>query len=225
MAEKAHLYYATDTYCIWCWGFGPSLREFAKRHADDAAIEVVFGGLLTGDRVVPIGEKPRAKEGAVRVGELCGVQFGDGFFAAVEEGTTVLDSMIAARAFVSLRELLGVEQGLEIAHSLQHAWYFDGQDLHDEQVLRQIAANLGADPDAFWELFSSERSTQLAEADFQRRKDLQIKGYPSLLLETPDGLKQVGGPTSSPERLDHVFERLMAGEVPDHDPDEDDDED
>lgn len=222
--EKAHLYYATDTFCVWCWGFGPALREFAQRHADDALVEVVFGGLLVGDRVVPIAQKPRVKEGAERVSELCGVEFGQGFFDAVEEGSTVLDSMVAARAFVSLRELLGLERGLDIAHSLQYAWYVEGLDLHDEQVLKDIAGTLDVDVNAFWALYQSDRSTQLAEADFQRRRNLDVKGYPSLLLETPDGLKQVGGPTSSPERLEHCVERLLVGQTPDDDPDEDDED-
>lgn len=219
---KAHLYYATDTYCVWCWGFGPSLRKFLADNAERLWIDVVPGGLLVGDRVVAVGEKPRVKEGAERVKELCHVEFGQGFFDAVDEGSTVLDSLIAARAFVTFRELAGAERGVEIAHALQHAWYWEGKDLADTDVLRGIAEELGLDADKALELFADEASTTAkAEAEFQRRKDLEIKGYPSLLLETPEGLKQVGGPTSSPERLTYCFDKLMAGEEPEADEDDD----
>lgn len=222
--DKAHLYYATDTYCVWCWGMGPSLRTFAKANADTLWIDVIPGGLLTGERVVPIGEKPRAKESAERVAELCKVEFGKGFFDACDEGSTVLDSLVAAKALVAMRELAGLERGLDVAHALQYAWYWQGQDLHEEAVLREIATGLGIDADAALALYHCDRSTQMAEAEFQRRKDLGIKGYPTLLLELPDGTRrQVGGPTSSPQRLQHVFDRLLAGKEPDPDPDEEDD--
>lgn len=217
----AQLYYATDTYCVWCWGFGPALREFAERHRDDARIDVVPGGLLVGERAVPVGQKLRVRESAARVAELCHVTFGDGFAAAVEEGSTVLDSLLAARLFVALRTELGNRAGLEIAHALQTAWYRDGRDLHDPAVRADVARSVGANPEAVEAHFADPSSTAAAEAEFQRRKDLQIKGYPSLLLQTEEGLQQVGGPTSSADRLDECFAALRAGQQPAFDPHDD----
>lgn len=218
---KAHLYYATDTYCVWCWGFGPALRSFLAENAERLWIDVVPGGLLVGDRVVPVGQKVRVKESAARVAELCHVEFGQGFHDAVDEGSTILDSLVAARAFVALCAEAGAERGVEIAHALQHAWYWDGRDLGAPGVLESIAEGLGLNAARVRTGFEDPASTTAAEAEFQRRKDLQIKGYPSLLLETPEGLKQVGGPTSSAERLTYCFDKLMAGEVPEDDPADD----
>ena len=31
---RTQLTYVTDTYCVWCWAFGDSLREFARRNAE-----------------------------------------------------------------------------------------------------------------------------------------------------------------------------------------------
>lgn len=218
---KARLYYATDTYCVWCFGFGPAVRAFAAANADRAWVDVVPGGLLVGDRVVPVGEKTRVRETAARVAQLCGVTFGQGFADAVDDGGIVLDSVVAARALVSLRDLTGLERGLEVAHLLQDAWYVDGLDLHDEAVIRRIAVDLGVDPDEALRQIADPASEAQALAEFERRKALGIKGYPTLLLETSDGLGQVGGPTSSAERLTACFEALLAGVELPSEPDDD----
>lgn len=222
--EKKKLYYATDTYCIWCWGFSPALREFAVQHQDDVLVDVVFGGLLVGDRVKAADGKknPRILEGAQRVTELCGVPVGDGFKAAVEKGETVLDSTVPAKLFVALRQQLGIERGLDIAHELQKAWFWDGLDLSQPEVVNQIAQTLGADAKLLQEQLVSPEIAEEMEAEFQRRRNLEIKGYPTLLLETADGMRQVGGPTSKAERLNHCFSRLVEGLEPDPDPEGDD---
>ncbi|MFC6616923.1 hypothetical protein [Deinococcus radiophilus] len=99
MIQKTKLTYVTDTYCIWCWGFGEALRGFADANADQIELEVLPGGLLVGERVQAVGQKEGVLESAQRMTEMTGVATGEGFRDAVQEGSTVLDSGVAARAF------------------------------------------------------------------------------------------------------------------------------
>lgn len=214
---KTQLTYVTDTYCIWCWAFGDSLREFARRNAKRLTVEVLPAGMLVGERVVPVGEKPRVLEGAERVTELTGAQFGEGFRAAVRDGKTVLDSTVSAVAFWAAMEQ-APERPLEIAHALQKAWYVDGKDLHDAEALANVARELGLNTEQFLDAVADPATLAQAESGFERRKSLPVKGYPTLLVHTPFGPKRIGGANATPEKLEADFEAVLRGEdLPDED--------
>ncbi|WP_339095579.1 DsbA family protein [Deinococcus sp. VB142] len=208
---KTQLTYVTDTYCVWCWAFGDSLREFARRNAERLTVEVLPAGMLVGERVVPVGEKPRVLEGAERVTELTGTPFGEGFRAAVRDGRTVLDSTVSAVAFWAAMEQ-APERALEIGHALQKAWYVDGADLHDAEALANVARELGLNAEQFLDAVADPAMLAQAENGFERRKTLPVKGYPTLLVHTPDGPKRIGGATATPEKLEADFEAVLRGE-------------
>ncbi|GHG12713.1 DsbA family protein [Deinococcus piscis] len=209
---KTKLTYVTDTYCIWCWGFGEALRGFAAQNADRIELEVLPGGLLVGDRVQPVGEKPRVLESAARVTEVTGVATGEGFRRSVEEGSAVLDSGVAARAYWALHGL-APGRGLEIAHALQHAWYWDGRDLRDPAVIQDVATELGLDAAAARRALADPATEMQALAGFERRKTLDVPGYPTLLVHGPHGSQRIGGARATPAKLTAAFERVLAGET------------
>lgn len=212
MIQKTKLTYVTDTYCIWCWGFGEALRGFADANADQIELEVLPGGLLVGERVQAVGQKEGVLESAQRMTEMTGVATGEGFRDAVQEGSTVLDSGVAARAFWALHSL-APEHGLDIAHALQHAWYEDGQDLHDTAVISQVARDLGLDPEAAAQAYAAPESEAQAQAGFERRKELDVPGYPSLLVYGPNGPQRIGGAKATPEKLTDAFQKIRSGEA------------
>lgn len=209
--DKAQLTYVTDTYCIWCWAFGDALREFAEANRDRLSVDVLPAGMLVGERVVPVGQKDRVLEGAERVTEMTGAQFGNDFRAAVREGSTVLDSTVSAVAFWALRRQ-APERPLDIAHALQKAWYVDGLDLARPEVLAGVARDLHLDPEQVVRDATDPAVLAEAQAGFERRKTLPVPGYPTLLLHTPAGPKRLGGARVTPEKLTQQFERLMRGE-------------
>ncbi|MCP2014210.1 putative protein-disulfide isomerase [Deinococcus sp. HSC-46F16] len=207
----ARLIYVTDTYCIWCWAFGEALREFVARNAGRLTLEVLPAGMLVGERVVPVGQKPRVLETARRVTELTGARFGDGFRASVERGKTVLDSGVSAAAFWALHAQ-APQRGLDIAHALQHAWYVDGRDLHDEAVVADVARALNLDPARATSDVRRPETLAQSQAGFARRQTLPVEGYPTLLMQTPEGYRRLGGATTSAEKLQQEFEAILHGE-------------
>lgn len=209
---KTQLTYVTDTYCVWCWAFGEALREFAGRNAHRLSVEVLPAGMLVGERVVAVGDKPRVLETAERVTELTGAPFGEGFRAAVREGSTVLDSSVSAVAFWALMEQ-APERPLDIAHALQGAWYMDGADLREPEALAAVARELGLDPEQALRAAADPATRARAEAGFERRQSLPVKGYPTLLVHTPDGPQRIGGATATADKLESDFEAVLRGET------------
>ncbi|MBT2384105.1 DsbA family protein [Streptomyces sp. ISL-11] len=201
------LTYAFDAYCGWCYGFGPTIREFAVANADRIELSVLSGGLFTGPRAQPVAAFPYIAQADARIGELTGAVFGKGYADACAEGTSVLDSAAAATALAALREQ-APGRTLECAAALQRAWYVDGRSLSDPATLRVVAEGLdGVDADAAVAAFTDPATRRTAEADFREVRRLGVDSFPTLLLHTPAGMRRLGGPTTSARALTRALDQ------------------
>ncbi|MEU1675048.1 DsbA family protein [Streptomyces roseifaciens] len=203
---RHRLTYAFDAYCGWCYGFGPTIREFAEANADRIELTVLSGGLFTGPRAQPVSAYPYIPQADARIGELTGAVFGPGYAKAFADGTAVLDSAAAATALAALREQ-APERTLEFAGALQRAWYVDGRSLSDPETVRAVASGLGVDADAAVAAFADPAVRRAAEAEFREVRRLGVDSFPTLLLHTPGGLRRLGGPTTSARGLTRALDQ------------------
>ncbi|MFC5147557.1 DsbA family protein [Streptomyces aureoversilis] len=203
---RHRLTYAFDAYCGWCYGFGPTIREFAEANADRIELTVLSGGLFTGPRAQPVSAYPYIPQADARIGELTGAVFGPGYAEAFADGTAVLDSAAAATALAALREQ-APERTLEFAGALQRAWYVDGRGLSDPETVRAVASGLGVDADAAVAAFADPATRRAAEAEFREVRRLGVDTFPTLLLHTPGGLRRLGGPTTSARGLTRALDQ------------------
>jgi putative protein-disulfide isomerase len=209
MTRRAQLTYAFDAYCGWCYGFGPALHDFAEANADRIELRVLSGGLFTGSRALPLAAYPHIPEANARIAKLTGVTFGAGYTRLVAEGVAVMDSTDAATGLVALRRQDGVRV-LDAAAALQSAWYRDGRSLSAPQVYRDIAADLGLNPDAVAAAYADPATRAEAHTDFREVRRLGIDAYPTLLLHTDNGTHRLGGPASSAQKLTHALDEHLA---------------
>ncbi|ARZ69233.1 DsbA family protein [Streptomyces sp. HU2014] len=201
------LTYAFDAYCGWCYGFGPTIREFAAANADRIELTVLNGGLFTGPRAQPVSAYPYIPQADARIGELTGAVFGEGYAKAFADGTAVLDSAGAATALVALRQQ-APERTLEFAGALQRAWYVDGRPLSDPATLRAVAETAGGvDADAVVAAHADPATRRAAEADFREVRRLGVDSFPTLLLHTPGGVRRLGGPMSDARTLTRALDQ------------------
>ncbi|WP_405884531.1 DsbA family protein [Streptomyces sp. NBC_01136] len=207
--ERIRLTYAFDAYCGWCYGFGQALHEFAAANADRIELRVLSGGLFTGSRALPVSAYPHIPGANERITELTGVTFGDGYRAALADGTVVMDSADAATGLVALRSQPGVN-ALDAAAAMQRAWYVDGRSLSGAAVYRDLAAELGLDAEAVAAVYASPAARAEAEADFLEVRRLNVDGYPTLLLHTAHGTDRLGGPASSADMLTRALNQHLA---------------
>lgn len=169
------LLYVFDAYCGWSHAFSGTLQTVTERHPD-LPVEVISGGLFTGERRVPIREFGFIKGANVQVTARTGATFGDAFNEVLDEGSFVMDSEAAARGLIALREA-APERAAELAVAMQKAFFHDGASLSDPQTYRTIAEDFGLDADAVVAAFE----TVSPEEDFDFAARLGVNGYPTLI--------------------------------------------
>jgi putative protein-disulfide isomerase len=203
------LVYVFDAYCGWSHGFSEVLTEIAGRHPD-LPVEVVSGGLFTGARRVPIREFGHIKGANAKISELTGVEFGDAYERLIADGSFVMDSEDAARGMAAVRQVVP-GRAVDLAATLQHAFYVDGLSLSDPATYRTVAAAAGLDPDAVVEAFTAPASAAAAQEDFARASGLGVHSFPTLLAVDGDRQKIVAVGHATADQVDRRLDAFAAG--------------
>ncbi|MDQ0766123.1 DsbA family protein [Streptomyces canus] len=173
------LVYVFDAYCGWSHGFSATLREIVSLRPD-LPVEVVSGGLFTGGRRVPIREFGHVQGANAQIAEQTGALFGEAYERLIAGGSFVMDSEAAARGVAALRRVAPY-RAVELATTLQAAFYVDGRSLSDAATYRDLAAAAGLDGDAVVAAFEGSEVRADARADFRRAAELGVSGFPTLL--------------------------------------------
>jgi putative protein-disulfide isomerase len=122
------------------------MREVVSRHPD-LPVDVVSGGLFTGERRVPMSSFGYIEEANAEISRRTGARFGEGYRRLAAEGSFVMDSEAAARGVAALRQT-APDRSVELAANLQHAFYADGRSLSARATYRQVAETAGLDAEA-----------------------------------------------------------------------------
>lgn len=179
--------YCYDAYCGWCYGFSPVMKKIAADYKDQLDIEVLSGGMMIGEGVMPI-EKigPYIASAYKRVEELTGIQFGEDFLWHVQnpdKSDWVMNSEKPAIALCILKEYYP-ERQLEFATDLQYALNYEGRDLDDDEAYRHLLDKYNIQPEAFYNKLNAEAYKEMAYYEFTLVKQLQVNGYPTVFVQT-----------------------------------------
>ena len=68
------------------------------------------------------------------------------------------------------------------------AFYAENRDVTDGQILQDLAADQGVDPDEFTRAFSSREMTYATSNDFYRSQAFGVRGFPTVFLRTGEKL-------------------------------------
>jgi putative protein-disulfide isomerase len=183
------LIYCYDAYCGWCYGFSPVMKKVMERFKEDLSIEVLSGGMMVGETVAPIEKIGPYIQGAYkRVEELTGVKFGEDFLWHVnhpELSDWVMNSEKPAIALCIFKDYYP-ERQLEFASDLQHALNYEGRDLDDNEAYLHLLEKYSIQPEPFYEKLASEEYKEQAFYEFALCKQLQVTGFPAVLLQLAD---------------------------------------
>jgi len=181
--SQNQLIYVYDALCGWCYGFSPVIQKLAEEQSDRFSVEVISGGMITGEREGPIGEVAAYIKHAYKdVEKRSGVTFGTKFLhETLAEGKAYFSSIPPAKALSVVKEMKP-ELSLKYAAGLQRLIYFEGVHPQDLDSYSQLADSLGLDKARFEELINSVLATEWALADFKRSAALQVNGFPSVFL-------------------------------------------
>ncbi len=192
MAEKPTIYYVFDPLCGWCYGFTPVMIEFKEKNAEKYHFKIISGGMVTGARVHPITHMAEYISNAhERVERLTGVKFGEKFLKeTLYDSSVIMDSELPARALILFAELQP-QKAFEFAHDVQRALYYEGKNLSDKKVYGPIAAKYGVDPKYFIEKLKEEKYRREAYDQFQLSGNMDVSGYPSIVVESGNTTKKI----------------------------------
>jgi putative protein-disulfide isomerase len=204
-----NLIYVADPMCSWCYGFAPELVALLQG-LPDVPVEIVVGGLRAYNKE-PIDEQLRASllKHWKQVAEASGLPFSPDHL--LEPGF-VYDTEPACRAIVTARNLAPVAV-LSVFHAIQHAFYAEGRDVTQGDVLAEVAtrglaeAGVSMEPAAFQEKWSSRDMVMETAEDFGRVRRWRISGFPTLILERGGELDLV---TSGYMKTEQLIEQMQA---------------
>lgn len=178
----AGLIYVGDPMCSWCWGFAPEIEELAR----DWPVQLVVGGLRPGPMAQVLDERMSSflRHEWTEIGQRTGQPFDTGFLD--RRDGWMYDTEPAAIAVTGVREL-DPARALGYFTDVQHAFYADGKDVTDADVLADIASGHGMDRDMIRSQMDDDQAKKRAWADFSRARNWGISGFPTLVGELEDG--------------------------------------
>ena len=181
--EEPHLIYFSDPMCSWCYGFSPVMDQVRQAYGRALPIRVVMGGLRPGNEVPMTPDRARELVGHwTHVTEATGLPFDP---AVLDSPGFCYDTDPAARAVVVARR-----EGQEIAArylaAAQRAFYAEGRDVTQPDVLGDLAAQFGLDRDRFLADWASEDAKRETWGDYALSQRAGVTGFPTL----------VGGPNA-----------------------------
>jgi putative protein-disulfide isomerase len=186
---KPTIYYCYDAYCGWCYGFSSVMKKIAHEYRDQVAFDVLSGGMIFDEdpRHISVISK-YISENYKNVEELSGVKFGQDFLWHVfnpDQSDWYPESTLSATALCIFKEY-HPDRAVEIAADIQYALNFEGRDLTDKEAYRHLVHKYEIPEEEFYLKLSGEEYKEKAYYEFALVKQLQVNGFPSVLLQVSD---------------------------------------
>lgn len=182
------LFYCYDAYCGWCYGFSAVMKQLVARYPA-IQVEVLSGGMILPENPVPISATADYIQKAYpTVEEYTGVQFGPDYLWHInhpELSDWFPHSEKPAIALCIFKEYYP-DQQVAFAADLQYALHFEGRDLTDDEAYRHLLEKYSIQPEAFYQKLTSDEYKEQAYYEFQLCKQLQVTGFPCLLLQNSE---------------------------------------
>ncbi len=187
--DQGAVYYCYDALCGWCYGFSPVMKKIEQEYKDQMSFDVLSGGMIMPDNAQPIAVMASyILEERKNVEQLTGVKFGEDFLWHInnpEKSDWILESTKSAIALCIFKEYYP-DKAIEMASDLQYALNYEGRDLTDDEAYRHLLPKYNIPPEDFYTKLKSEEYLDKAYYEFALVKQLQVNGYPTVLLQVTD---------------------------------------
>jgi putative protein-disulfide isomerase len=183
------LIYCYDAYCGWCYGFSPVIKQIAEEYKHKFHTEVLSGGMVLPEAPVHISATASYIKGAYqRVEELTGIKFGEDYLWHIknpDDSDWFPSSEKPAIALCVFKEIFPDKQA-EFASDLQYSLHYEGRDLTDNEAYRHLLEKYQINADDFYAKLKSEAYKEKAYYEFQLCKQLQVTGFPQVLMQATE---------------------------------------
>lgn len=183
------LIYCYDAYCGWCYGFSPVIKQIAEDYQSKFHTEVLSGGMVLPEEPVHISATAGyIKDAYKRVEELTGIKFGEDYLWHInnpDESDWFPSSEKPAIAMSIFKEIYPDLQ-VQFAADLQYGLHYEGRDLTDNEAYRHLLEKYTINVDDFYAKLKSEAYKEKAYYEFQLCKQLQVTGFPQVLMQATE---------------------------------------
>ena len=184
--DKPILIYCYDAYCGWCYAFSPVIKRISQEYQDQFEFEVLSGGMIISEEAKHISVTAGYIQQAYKVvEEYSGIKFGADYLWHINNpdlSDWYPSSEKPAIALCIFKEFYPGRQ-VEFATDLQYALHFEGRDLCDDEAYLHLLEKYSIQPEAFYTKLKSEEYKEMAYYEFALCKQLQVTGYPAVLIQ------------------------------------------
>lgn len=181
--------YCYDAWCGWCYGFSPVIKRIADEYADAFSFEALSGGMILPDEPRHISATADYIRKAYKtVEEYSGVQFGQDYLWHVfnpDKSDWFPNSEKPAIALCVFKEYHPGKQ-VQFAADLQYALHYEGRDLTDDEAYRHLLEKYSIPDVEFYQRLHSDAYKEKAYYEFALVKQLQVSGFPTVLLQVSE---------------------------------------
>lgn len=183
------LIYCYDAWCGWCYGFSSVIKRIAEEYADALSFEVLSGGMILPEEPRHISVMADYIQKAYKtVEEYSGIEFGQDYLWHVfnpDKSDWFPHSEKPAIALCIFKEYYPDKQ-VQFAADLQYALHYEGRDLTDDEAYRHLLEKYSIPADEFYQRLRSDVYKEKAYYEFALVKQLQVSGFPTVLLQVSE---------------------------------------
>jgi len=184
----AEVIFVGDPMCSWCYGFTPELTKL-RAELKGVPFSMIMGGLRDGD----LFDADKLKNHLAyweAVEKMTGLPFDA--TALSQEGFNYTTEP-TCRAVLTVKAL-DESKMYDMYSALQQAFYAEGQDVTQGDVIVKVAASIGFEAAAFRTLYSSEVMLKATVADKQKAGTYGVSSFPTLIIIDKQGhMSQIRG--------------------------------
>jgi putative protein-disulfide isomerase len=178
---NAVLHYIYDPLCGWCYGAEPLVWAASK--VDGLSLVMHAGGLWPQPTRLPDATRQYIAQADARVGQMSGQPYGEAYLnGLLFDPDLVLESRPVIAAVLAAQEL-DPTKALAMLRGIQHAHYERGKHVVRDDVLREIAAEIGLDPEAFAAARAKVPVDEHISASQELMNNVGARGFPTFVLQ------------------------------------------
>lgn len=172
------LYYIHDPMCSWCYAFKKTFDELISNLPNDIEVIYVCGGLAQHTtEIMPKAQQEKIKSIWEQIEKELGVKFNYDFWTKCQPKRA---TYLACQALILARK---VNKEAEMIAAIQQAYYQKAMNPSEEETLIKLASQIDLDKEKFTKELNTQATQKLLEEDFNLRRNLNVKAFPTLILK------------------------------------------
>lgn len=205
MSTSNKLYYVFDPMCSWCWGYKPVWQKITQALQDKIDIQYVVGGLAPdSDQPMPEEMQQQIASYWKKIEDFLGTEFNYDFWS---QNTPRRSTYPSCRAVMAARKQ-GAEQSMLAA--IQNAYYLQARNPSDNDVLIDLANDIGLDVARFEADLLSEELNQQFMQELEFARSIGGNSFPSLFVATEQGIVELQVDYQSAETTIDQVEQILS---------------